>query len=97
MNGEVYWKFIPFAMSLSSFSFFHLLTRGELYFLSHAVVYIIHNSLMILIFTFDEGICILNALPLFLGPLKNIYCDAKSLSQFFSLFMNQMFQRALTV
>ena len=31
MNGEVYWKFIPFAKSLSSFSFFHLLTREENY------------------------------------------------------------------
>ena len=58
---------------------------------------IIHNYLMILIFTFDEGIYILNALHLFLAPLKNIYCDAISLAQFFSLFMNQIFQRALTV
>ena len=82
MNGEVYWKFIPFAKSLSSFSFFHLLIRGKLYFLSHAAIYIILNSLIILIFTFDEGICILNVLPLFLGPFKKIYCGTRSSSTF---------------
>ena len=56
--------------------------RRIIFFVSCGYLFLILNSLIILIFTFDEGICILNVLPLFLGPFKKIYCGTRSSSTF---------------
>ena len=62
MKGEVYWKLIPLARSLSSFSFFHLLKTT----VNESTLF----KMKILVFTFCEETGILNDLPHFLGPAK---------------------------